>query len=181
MHIGIIGTAGRKMDINKLSKSIYYKITRHARNLISGLTTDEIVLVSGGAAWVDHVSVSLFLSDFAQGLILYLPAMFKDGKYVEGDREMDPGSIANYYHGVFSKKMGANTLDGISKAIQKGAQIVVNDKGFHARNIQVANDVDVLLAYTFGEGKEPRADSGTFHTWKNCPATLKIHTCISNL
>jgi hypothetical protein len=69
--------------------------------------------------------------------------------------------------------MGGNTLDGIRKAIERGAEVEIT-AGFKPRNLKVAANTDILLAFTWGEGKEPK-DGGTNHTWKHCTAQVKIH------
>jgi len=77
--IGIIGTAGRKEDGAKMSKELYGKMYRKADAYISnlGLEPRDITLVSGGAAYSDHIAVSLYLDNKADNLTLHLPCEFR--------------------------------------------------------------------------------------------------------
>lgn len=173
MRIGIIGTAGRRNDGARLTAKLYKKMFADSLERIQEqVDGEEVILVSGGAAFADHLATSHYLAGNADELWLFLPADFKEGKFVEkGFRS--PGSTANYYHSKFSKVMGGDTLDGITEAIKQGARITVNKSGFLARNKQVARCVDYLIAYTFGSGDEPK-DGGTANTYKQCEAD-KIH------
>ncbi|RUS19232.1 hypothetical protein BC937DRAFT_87788, partial [Endogone sp. FLAS-F59071] len=52
--IGIIGTAGRGADGAKMTKRIFDSMVAKAKDIIETqlkLSWDEVVLVSGGAAW----------------------------------------------------------------------------------------------------------------------------------
>lgn len=180
MRIGIIGTAGRKEDGAKISKKLYEAAYHDALSRIEDLldADDDLILISGGAAFADHIAVSLYLAGYANELWLFLPAEFKDNAFVEkGYRS--PGSISNYYHRKFSKVMDGNSLEGLGAAIERGAKVYANDKGFHDRNRKVAKSVDYLIAYTFGSGSEPK-DGGTAHTYKHC-VTDKIHVPLGSL
>tara|TARA_R110002126_G_scaffold106240_1_gene241098 strand:+ start:244 stop:717 length:474 start_codon:yes stop_codon:yes gene_type:complete len=149
--------------------------------ILEKYSPEDVVLVSGGAAWADHLAVSLFLGDSSFELELYLPAPFKNALYVQlVDHYMDPGRISNYYHGKFGKKMSDShaTLRGIQRAIDAGAMVKVS-KGFKARNLIVSGS-DILLAYTWGEGDVPK-DGGTKHTWDHSTASVKVHIPLSSL
>ncbi len=174
VRIGIIGTAGRREDGSRITLELYEAMFHDSlRRMRERAQREEIVLVSGGAAFADQLAVSHYLAGNAEELWLFLPAPFEKGSFVENGFR-SPGNIANYYHKKFSVIMGGDTLGGITKAIKKGAKIYVNKGGFLARNKQVARSVDYLIAYTFGLGDEPKEDSGTAHTWKYCEAS-KVH------
>jgi hypothetical protein len=126
-------------------------------------------LVSGGAAWADHVAVSLFLMDRAPKLTVYMPCQFREGLF-QGNKDAD---TATYYHKLFSEKVGKDTRQGIERARSQGAEIVENLGGFFARNRQVA-DCDVMVAMTWGDGDTPK-DGGTANTWKSSLAAQKFH------
>lgn len=177
MRIGIIGTAGRREDGARITAKLYETVYEDCWKRIDELADedDSLVLVSGGAAFADHLAVSHYLAGHCDELWLFLPAPFKEGKFVEAGFR-SPGAIANYYHYKFSEVMGEDkgaSLRGIATAIEKGAKIFVNEKGFKARNRQVARTVDFLIAYTFGSGESPK-DGGTAHTFNLCEAD-KIH------
>lgn len=175
MKISIIGTAGRKETFKKLNVQVFQKMIIDAEDQIKKFPIKE--LISGGAAWADHIAVDLFLRNIIPSLTLYLPAEFKNEKFIENGFK-SPGSIANYYHQRFSSKSGRNSLKELTLSQLKGARFHIYD-GFHQRNFEVAKS-DIILAYTFGEGDVP-ADGGTLHTWNNSEAKIKIHRSIQNL
>jgi len=181
-RIGIVGTAGRKSDYEKLSKDVYLKMYDATRCFLKEFcpTKRSLRLISGGAAWADHLAVALFLANHAEKLTLYLPAEFENGSFREAEDFRSPGNISNYYHRRFTSKLGMSSFEQIQAAIDKGAEVIVMD-GFFIRNGGIADNVDVLLAFTFGAGETPKADSGTFHTWNICPAEVKIHVPIQNI
>lgn len=162
MKLAIIGTAGRGDDQRKLTLPHWRMIEIVGQTVATTLKADE--LISGGAAWADHVAVSLFLKGFVPKLTLYLPAAINDfqSDFVSG-RTQDAGSVASYYHSVFSEIRRKNSFEDFSLARQKGAIFHVNPAGFKARNSQVAQSVDALLAFTFS-GKQVPKDGGTADT-----------------
>lgn len=117
-------------------------------------------LVSGGAAWADHLAVTAFLDGSFDRLVLYGPCEWDDIAIRFEDR--DDGRIANHYHSSFSRKIGHDTLKDINEAIARGA-VYVPGKGFKERNSSVAAGVDGLLAFTFGSGSRV-AEGGTADT-----------------
>jgi len=172
MTIAIIGTAGR--DKTKPMRlplymwmlgDVYQRVPKGAH------------VKSGGAAWADHLSVSLFLFGHAGEITLHLPAPFVNGRFVDSGFK-SAGSAANYYHGLFSQIIGRDTLGQIAQVIEMG-QVQGNRfvhiecepaspgiGGMFARNSKVAV-ADEMLAYTFGKGDIP-ADGGTLDTWNKC-------------
>ena len=177
--ISIIGTAGRKEDGEKLSKSVYEKMYLAAKKIVHEFTDPQ--LVSGGAAWGDHLAVSLFLAKEVKKLTLHFPCEFNSrvSKFAEAGFRSS-GGTANYYHRLFSQKMAGNdtaTLHGIQKALLAGAESTIST-GFLARNKLVAKS-DVILAFTFGESG-PK-DGGTKHTWDHARKAKRIHVPISFL
>lgn len=184
-RIGIIGTAGRKEDFNKLSRRLFVKMKDKAWDYITTqllLKESDICLISGGAAWADHVAVTMYLETYKDSTLhLYLPAQFDLNevrfKETKGttimENKYESGRIANYYHNLFSESAGLKSLRDIARAIEYGADITI-DKGFKERNTLIANDVDFLIAFTFGDGPEPKDGGGTYDTWQKCSAP-KIH------
>jgi hypothetical protein len=179
--IAIIGTAGRKDDAPRMSVGLYRWMVMRAMEEIEAIVeatgNASIHLVSGGAAWADHVAVSLYLKGVGASLNLMLPAPFdiRQCCYIENGQG-SPGQVANYYHGVFSGHMGRNTMEGIMAASVQGADLRVFD-GFHARNREVGK-VDALIAFTFADGRIPK-DGGTAHTWRNSRAPIKVHVSLT--
>lgn len=163
--IAIIGTAGR--DKTKpmtlrlwewMLEDIYNRIPKGAH------------VVSGGAAWADHLAVALFLSGHAARLTLHLPAPFASGRFI--GNHGSSGSAANYYHGRFSEIIGQGTLFQIAEAtVAENVDgsfepATTGYSGMFARNNKVAKATH-MLAYTFGTGDVP-ADGGTADTWNKC-------------
>lgn len=170
----IVGTAGRRDDANRLSANHFQAMCECSRLLIkqfqeSGYSVDTVV--SGGAAWADHVAVKLFLGKEIPKLKLFFPCVFdmememyttstissKDNP----NNRWSPGEIANNLHNRFSRKVGFNSLGEIFFAIKQGAETCVC-KGFHARDAMVAQS-DAILAMTFGD-REWLKEGGTAHT-----------------
>lgn len=183
MRTGIIGTAGRREDGPKMSKELFTRMCSGVWNI---LLTDEfpsfeeIILVSGGAAWADHVAVRLFkMSKIVRrpfaGLELYLPTDIEGNQFIGGS----DARTANYYHQLFSQKMGYNTIEELSNLRGASGVSFFCGGGFKARNLSVANNVDYLFAMTWGPGAAPK-DGGTAHTWRACRAP-KRHLSLTQI
>lgn len=169
MKIAVIGTAGRNEDGQKLSKEKFFEMVA----LVSKLKdAKEATLVSGGAAWADHIAVVVFLLGNCKSLSLHLPCAWDvlREQYAdtgEFDWRTNPGGTANHYHHRFAKKLGYDenyTLRQIHQATLKEAMIHTG-AGFHDRNSAVASEADMLFAFTFGDGARV-ADGGTRDTFE---------------
>jgi hypothetical protein len=170
--IAVIGTAGRN-KADPLTSLLWEGMTQH---LCGGLLPND-KLVSGGAAWADHIAVHAFINGYCNELTLHLPAPFVNGQF-EGAYGTS-GGAANYYHKLFSKVVGEDTLGQITCAINMGAHVtyepVANGYGAMARrNAKVATDCSHMLAYTFGAGDVP-ADGGTLMTWNMAAGKKRKH------
>lgn len=185
MRIAIIGTAGRKEDAPKMHPDLYSLMIRQVSDNLSDIFSknpkEEVTLVSGGAAWADHVAVWTYLNDGRVGLELHLPAVYdmRFERYQEGSDFQNPGRVSNYYHKLFSKVIFDNeheTLAQIAGAI-KAKAVVKTGGGFKERNIEVGK-ADIIWAFTWGEGAVPK-EGGTKHTWDNSKAPIKIHYPLS--
>lgn len=164
MRLGIIGTAGRKEDGAKLNKVIYELMCKTTRRIISGLEPNILqhevtTLVSGGAAYADHVAVTLFTEGVVPNLHLNLACDFvaRSKRFADdGSRDFrrNPGGTLNYYHSLFSTATQQPSLEQLHHVIYdkpKPASVQVTF-GLHDRNTSIAADSDALLAMTFGEG-----------------------------
>lgn len=166
--IAIIGTAGRKDDKKRLTAKTYADMTVAVEKIITENITGPTHLISGGAAWADHLAVTLFLRGLCQELSLYLPVefgtmgkkQFKDTGVI--DWRTNPGGTSNFYHKEFSSVIGRDTLVEIADAIDEGAKIVEGG-GFFGRNILVAKNSEHIISLTFG-AKEVLKDGGTANT-----------------
>lgn len=162
IKIGIIGTAGRKEDAEKLNLQKFQQMKAAVLSIIAPHTSKPITFVSGGAAVADHIAVQLFLALPNTKLRLHLPAEYDvaQHKYVEEPGKMfAPGNIANYYHKQFWKRCQQASQDELCRAISRGAQVTATP-GFKQRNTRVASEADLMIALTFGE-KAMLKDGGT--------------------
>lgn len=142
--LAIIGTAGRGEDKNKLTLDHWNIMIAIAEEVAA--KEKALDLVSGGAAWADHVAVELHLKQPGRyPLKLWLP-----------EKESDL-IVAQRYHAEFSKVIGRNTWSEILRLERQ------HYKGFKERNTKVADMGDVFLAMTFGNGAEVK-DGGTKDT-----------------
>ena len=164
----IVGTAGRKDDAKRLSKSHFDAMCNIAVGLIDQCAENNYPithLVSGGAAWADHVAVKLFLDKKVSNLRLFLPCEFEGGTFKDNgicDSTKNPGGTCNYYHKKFQLTTHINSLSQLQIAKGEGAEFINVDKGFYARNALVAKS-DFILAMTFCNGDIVK-DGGTSDT-----------------
>lgn len=188
VRIGVIGSAGRGTDITGLNKTVFENMHKKLKNIIKNLDIkkENIILVSGGAAWSDHLAIVEYLSGGYKSIELHFPCKFINGLFVDNgssDWKINPGQSANKYHQMFNHKLRQNSLLDIEELIQQQdndqVKIYQNYNGFHDRNTAVGN-VDILIAFTFSKSKTP-TKGGTLDTWKKSKAKRKIHVCISKL
>jgi hypothetical protein len=161
------------------------------------LDPKNVTLVSGGAAFSDHVALILFLTKGYGKLNLYLPlpepaaGRKGNGEVEEEEKEKygrvqqpinwlanDEGKRSRQLHIAFSRILKMDTLHDIELARQKGAVIFYHNT-FAKRNEQVANSTH-MIAYTFSTtGAPPMSKSGTRQTWnmweKRQSSTAKNH------
>lgn len=187
--LAIIGTAGRGPDGKQLASDPERYLTRmlDAARKVSELT-GATELISGGAAWADHVAVLLFLEDpLHYSIELEIPAaLVSDGKegcqYDDkgtGDFKNNPGGVSNHYHRLFKRAFAKTRaewspfidFDSLHvNALNYGVpdeKITINvGTGFLERNLVVAAKAHHCLAMTFGEGPRLK-DGGTAHTMSN--------------
>jgi hypothetical protein len=183
LSVAVIGTAGRDKT-KPMTIDLWCAMWHDA---CARFPADkDFTLVSGGAAWADHIAVSLYNSDKVGFLRLHLPApLVKRGKVwqYEGGSGTS-GSAANYYHKLYKEATGSDGLREIAHAIEKGCNITyqpVSDGygAMFARNNLVAAEAQAGLAYTFGTGKEP-ADGGTKYTWDRIEGR-RVHVDLNKL
>jgi hypothetical protein len=129
--------------------------------------------VSGGAAWADHLAVTLFLNGKVPRLHLHLPAPWNFVSNAFTDTR--DGRTANRLHSRFSDR----SLTEIGQALLSGATYDVSD-GFKTRNILVGQ-VDRLIAFTWSHTGSPKLGGGTRHCWDNSLASVKVHIDLGTL
>lgn len=146
--LAIIGTAGRREDSYKLTKQHWLNMCEEATKLVEKIKPDS--LVSGGAAWADHLAVHLAKT-------LHIPTKIW---FPKEKRDLD---VAKYYHANFSRVVGYDTRGEMS-AVYKDKGLTFDQIGtFKDRNTMVALEATVFLACTFGHGSRVK-DGGTLDT-----------------
>lgn len=181
--LAVIGTAGRDK-----TRTMDLPLWRAMCADIRGRVHSSDHLVSGGAAWADHLAVHSFLNGWCDGLRLFLPAplVLVRGQWkFEEAGARSSGSAANWYHSRFSSAVGVDTLSQIALAHEQGATVECEPAssgfaGMFARNKKVARCCNAALAYTFNAGEEP-ADGGTMDTWKQVPPASRVHVDLGAL
>jgi len=159
MKLAVIGTAGRKDDAARLSGTMFDKMYIKLLQVIDHIERygPEPVdtLVSGGAAYADHLAVHHFLHsrDRKLNLELHLPCRFflVQGKFEDdGSRDWknNPGGTLNYYH----RKMAFDSLDELTIAIDSPGCVTSCGEGLFGRNKRIAQAADAVVAFTFGQG-----------------------------
>src|SRR5437879_6373507 len=144
-RFSIIGTAGRSnAPVEKMTHELYQKMIAAAIEAINTCGVNPVILVTGGAAWSDHVAVDLFLNRDKYpllktqilGLELHLPAKFNldTSRYHDtGSRDWrtNPGHTSNFYHEKFSATLGQpdgskdRSFQELNQAIRNGAKVTV--------------------------------------------------------
>lgn len=188
MRIAVIGTAGRRDDREKLSWALYGKAYNKLDAILSetGLPPEQIHLVSGGAAWMDHEAVTLYLTGKASSLTIFGAAPWDAENsewYDSGVRDFktNPGGTLNHYHRLFHEDTGRNSLATLGRVFASGAKLIVKP-GLHNRNRHVATECDMAIALTFNDSTVPK-DGGTKHTWDIAKSLEKqcIHIDLGSL
>ena len=170
--IAVIGTAGRDK-----SMPMTYRLWNWMVDDIASRVGWGDHLVSGGAAWADHLAVTMFLQGHVKELTLHLPAPLINGRFIGPYKSA--ASAANFYHDKFSNEIETGTIGEIELAGDKEhchGTFEPAAEGYSAmftRNRKVAMAADLMLAYTFGTGAVP-ADGGTKDTWDQCKGK-RIH------
>jgi hypothetical protein len=173
------GTAGRGSTISVLSLDVYDLM--HIAHLSVIESYNVKTIVSGGAAWSDHLAVRAYLEGYIESLRLNIPGAFDTNKcvFVTRDRKDNANHIkaANYYHSLMEGK-GIPSRKQIKEAIEKGAQ-VYSYQDFFRRNIVSTQMSRRMVAFTFATGDTP-ADGGTKFTWDRFNGP-KVHIPIAHL
>lgn len=182
-RLAIIGTAGRDKT-KPMNAALWAAMLADLR---ARVLPDDI-LVSGGAAWADHLAVAAFLRGWALGLRLYLPAPLTSDsgqpRFLAAGGGQSSGSAANYYHSLFRQATGVDGLAEIVQAVDAGAIVDAQPSspgfgGMYARNRLVAQEATHAVAYTWGAG-EPQ-DGGTRNTWLLLQHAMREHVSLLDL
>lgn len=163
--LAIIGTAGRKEDKQYLTAMHYERMIQSVILLMDYLKVEHqsVKLISGGAAWADHLVVSMALLEIVrpENVTVFLPTDLTDGGFMGGDeKSQKTADTAMWYHRSFSHVIGRNTVQELRDLRDRGGILHPGKGNFFERNSSVAKSVTpdgVLVAYTFGdpEGSQP--------------------------
>lgn len=180
-EIAIIGSAGRREDFKKWNSIVYFQLVKEIeqrifRTSLFGNDWTSVALVSGGAAWADHIAVELLKNFYTREVKLFLPCEwnFKKQQFVDtGERNFitNPGGTANFHHRKFSQVINKNSLVDIQEGMLNDcidAKVVF---GFKNRNLEIAK-AKYLIAATWSDVPK---DGGTAHTWEHSTASVKYH------
>lgn len=180
IRLAIIGTAGRKStELGKLTKEHMDWIADNVKVYIKEVLNtsyDNIILVSGGSAWVDHVAVQLFLTKEFAGLELYLPSRYdaKHQRYINTHE----GRTLNALHKQCQEKTNNPIFQQLASAVTSKKCTITIQRGFLPRNTLIAKNNDHLIAFTFSQAKTP-LEGGTLDTWNKTKHENKIHFSLS--
>lgn len=187
VKLAIIGVSGRThSDKKKLEAKHMTWATSRVREYIDnilGIPDSDIILVSGGSAWMDHVAVQLYLTGKFRGLELYLPSKFdhKQKQFVNTHE----GRTLNTLHGECAEKTNTDVLLELTRVVESAVSVgkkspikLIIKRGFKPRNTLIAKNCDHLIGFTF-ESDEPTI-GGTAHTWSKVPHDNKVHFDLSD-
>lgn len=179
--ISVIGSAGRQADSSLVTANKWQWMFDQLKKEIKKIE-GPITLVSGGAAFSDHLAVRYWLEFDKINIKLCLPCRWDPSKTQfldngSSDWRVNPGKTANYYHHQFSEAVDIDSLAqlGTVHRFQKPPEICFLDhyKGFHDRNSVVANS-DYIIAFTNSSTGSPK-DGGTADTYNKAKTINKIH------
>lgn len=161
----IIGTAGRKEDKTYLTKAHYVRMVNASYKLLDHLNikVNDAKFYSGGAAWADHLIVTLALQGIInpKNVTIFLPCYLNiQGQFVDKQGNINAiEKTAQYYHKLFKDTTDIDGISDLLKVENIGATLLPGNSNFHARNSLVADAVSpdgILLAFTFGQENYPQ-------------------------
>jgi len=187
-RVAIVGFSGRSVPASAaLNKELFDAMVAAAKTTIEdkfALPLGNVCLVSGGAAWADHVAVSLALSvdGDAHQLRLYMPGPFDAQTGLIANSAC--AQTANTLHRRFAEQTGIPSLANLVEAHMFGADIRSDERGFLARNRQIADSADYMIAFSWSSTPEP-SDGGTGHVWRaakrRLDSTRMVHITMDKL
>lgn len=179
MRLAIIGTAGRDRD-KPMNADLWDAMCDDLQQRLFG----NEHLISGGAAWADHLAVHAYHSGWVNELTLFLPAPMGPSGFLGPARSA--ASAANYYHQRFSDVIGRHSYQEL-RALANCPSVTLNFENvspgysaMFARNAKVAAMATGVIAYTFGQGTVP-ADGGTRNTWDQICCEDRTHVALDAL
>jgi hypothetical protein len=188
-RVAIFGFAGGHMSVEhtaQLSGQLFEQMVNRAYTTITelwGLDLCRVHLVSGGAAWADQVAVELYNrhqhSSPGLALTLVMPCewsagtcRFVDSKGSSSSWRENPGRLSNSYHERFSRVctgLPRHSQEAIKAAVEAGAKLDCQHRGFHRRNTAIAELAQYALAFSWAEADRPYS-GGTLDTFNKLRA-----------
>lgn len=176
IRLAIIGTSGRSPnDLKMLTKAhmewMVNNVKFYIREVLK-ISPEQIILVSGGSAWADHIAVQLYLGKEFAGIELYLPSRFdaKHQRYINTHE----GRKLNALHKQCQEKTDYPVFQELASTVSSKKCKVTIQRGFLPRNTLVARNCDYLIAFTFSKTDTPE-NGGTLDTWSKTKHQNKIH------
>lgn len=156
--LAIIGTAGRGSEDSILTHEHYTRMLKLATKVLSDICLGDpskVRIYSGGAAWADHIAVTMTQLCMIpyENLTLFTPVPFEGFEFSGIGSSERTSNTMNHYHRKFSHKTGHRSLSEIAHVLERGSHIHVGNGNFFERNTKVAQSVGTdgtLLAFTFG-------------------------------
>jgi hypothetical protein len=193
-NVAVFGFAGGHMQPGQpelLSSELFEKMVTEAHRIITetwALDLNVVRLVSGGAAWSDHVAVELFNRHNTSSqikLALLMPCEWSNttGRFVEAESKSkdwreNPARLANSYHEKFSRVRDGTAMGSrheLRAACGAGAWANARYRGFHSRNTAIAEGAQYALAFSWYDEVEPSGRGGTADTWSKLKADCTRH------
>lgn len=169
--VAIIGSCGRTGG--RFDKTHFDRMVKEAHRILTEeLKLEHWHLVSGGAAWSDHVAVALFLKGLGDSLTLHLPCKLYRGKLTDGQSDR--------LHRSFSWTSGRDSIAELNRVAEMPKVTVKEWKGYRERNDQIAKAAMVVIAFSWSDGPGPES-GGTKYTWDKAKCPRKIHVSLNKL
>lgn len=133
IKIAIVGFSGRQRVCEASEWPFYINLVETEIEEM-GLPWNDIILVSGGAAWIDHIAVTLALK-WECSLVLCLPAAY------DAETGRIDCALANKLHEDFGKLIGTDTFEDM-KMVKCERRI---GNGFLDRNKMICDIADIMI------------------------------------
>lgn len=169
--VAIIGSCGRTGG--RFDKTHFDRMVSEARRILTEeLKLERWHLVSGGAAWSDHVAVALFLQGLGDSLTLHLPCKLEKSRLTD--------SQSDRLHRAFSWTSGRDSIAELNKVAETPKATVKTWRSYRERNDQIAKAAMIVIAFSWSNGNEPDS-GGTKYTWNKAKCSQKIHVSLNHL
>ena len=167
IKIGIVGITGiHPLDNKRLSLEHFNFVINTFEEYINknNIIKSDIILVSNGMTWINHIIVHLYLLGGYGGIELYIPTTFDfKFKHYENTHE---GRTLNRLHNEFKEKTNIDGLEDLSRIFrsQSDKKIKQNVKrGYKQCNTLMITNCDHVLMFSYDDFNNIASDLN--HTW----------------